>query len=178
MNLAVDHMPACDEQAVGAEAFREGMARVAGAVHIITSADGAAVAGTTATAVCSVSDSPPTLLVCLHRQGRLHGMLRPGSALAVNTLRAGQEELAGIFAGKGAIPMEERFRNGNWHFEQGGAPCLLDGVASFQCRVESLTSSGSHSIVICKVLGVRTGDVPHALIYGMRRYAHVRLSQP
>ena len=43
--------------------FRDGMARLAGAVNVITTDGAAGPAGFTASAVCSVTDQPPTLLV-------------------------------------------------------------------------------------------------------------------
>ncbi|WP_026067643.1 flavin reductase family protein [Pusillimonas noertemannii] len=159
-----------------AKAFREGMARVTGAVHVVTTAAGEALAGVTATAVCSVSDSPPMVLVCLHRQGRLHKLLRQGSVIAVNTLTAGHEELAAVFAGAGDLPMHDRFLRGNWKTEPDGAPILLDSVVSFECRVRSLIEAGSHSIVACEVNEVHIGNSTEALVYGARRYAHVDLS--
>src|SRR6516164_3844539 len=50
--------------------FREGMSRLGAAVHVITTAGPGGQAGATATAVCSVSDAPPMLLVCLNRRSQ------------------------------------------------------------------------------------------------------------
>lgn len=47
--------------------FRDAMAHVGAAVNIITTDGPAGRAGFTASAVCSVTDTPPTLLVCLNR---------------------------------------------------------------------------------------------------------------
>jgi flavin reductase len=175
MIMALNSLVAPASRTIEAELFREGMARVAAAVHIVTAIDGGAVAGVTATAVCSVSDTPPTLLVCLNRKGRLHAMLQRGSAIAVNTLKAGQEQLAGLFAGQGAVPMDERFNCGIWQQRPNEAPTLLDCVVNFRCRVEDITQAGSHSIVICRVVDVQTGKAPEGLVYGARRYASVSL---
>ena len=49
--------------------FRDAMAHVGAAVNIITTDGPAGRAGFTASAVCSVTDTPPTLLVCLNRCG-------------------------------------------------------------------------------------------------------------
>ena len=53
--------------AVEKQAYREAMARLGAAVNVITSNGPAGRAGFTASAVCSVTDSPPTLLVCANR---------------------------------------------------------------------------------------------------------------
>lgn len=47
--------------------YRNAMARLGAAVNIVTTDGVAGRAGFAATAVCSVSDNPPTLLVCLNR---------------------------------------------------------------------------------------------------------------
>src|SRR6202012_1073071 len=54
--------------AVAAPLFREAMSRLGGAGHVGTTAGPGGKPGFTATAVCSVSDAPPTLLVCLNRK--------------------------------------------------------------------------------------------------------------
>ena len=51
--------------------FREAMSRLGAAVHIVTTSGKAGRAGFTATAVASVSDSPPTVLVCLNRKSQI-----------------------------------------------------------------------------------------------------------
>jgi hypothetical protein len=48
--------------------FREAMSRLGAAVHVVTTAGPGGKAGTTVTAVCSVSDAPPTLLMCLNQR--------------------------------------------------------------------------------------------------------------
>ncbi|MET0598611.1 MAG: flavin reductase, partial [Mesorhizobium sp.] len=45
--------------------YRDAMARFAGAVHVLTTDGPAGKRGTTVIAACSVSDNPPTVLVCI-----------------------------------------------------------------------------------------------------------------
>ncbi len=49
------------------EHYRDAMARLGAAVSIVTTDGPAGRAGFTASAVCSVTDDPPTLLVCMNR---------------------------------------------------------------------------------------------------------------
>src|SRR5258708_19832275 len=67
-------------------AFREAMSRLGAAVHVITTAGPAGKAGTTATAVCSVTDAPPSLLVCLNRRSQTNPAVLQTGAFCVNTL--------------------------------------------------------------------------------------------
>ena len=53
------------------QAYREAMARLGAAVNVVTTDGPGGRAGFTASAVCSVTDTPPTLLVCANRVERL-----------------------------------------------------------------------------------------------------------
>src|SRR5205085_4721706 len=79
-------------------AFREAMSRLGAAVHVITTAGPGGKIGTTATAVCSVSDAPPTLLVCLNRRGRTNPIVAEDGVFCVHILSAAQSEIAHSFA--------------------------------------------------------------------------------
>ena len=82
------------------QTFRDAMACVGAAVNIITTDGPAGKAGFTASAVCSVTDSPPTLLVCLNRGASVWPIFSENRTLCVNTLSAGQEPLSNLFGGK------------------------------------------------------------------------------
>lgn len=82
------------------QAFRDAMSRLGAAVNIVTTDGPAGMAGFTASAVCSVTDSPPTLLVCLNRNASVWPVFQANGQLCVNTLAAGHEALSGLFGGK------------------------------------------------------------------------------
>ena len=69
--------------------FREAMSRLGAAVHVITTAGPGGKAGATATAVCSVSDAPPTLLMCLNRRSQTNPAVVENGVFCVNTLGDG-----------------------------------------------------------------------------------------
>ena len=94
------------------QTFRDAMACVGAAVNIITTDGPAGRAGFTASAVCSVTDSPPTLLVCLNRGASVWPTFSENRTLCVNTLSAGQEPLSNLFGGK--TPMEDRVWRRRW----------------------------------------------------------------
>ena len=150
--------------------FREGMSRLFAAVNVITIRDNDQIMGTTATAVCSVSDSPPALLVCLHKQGKVHAGLRAGTPLSVNTLAEGQDPVAQVFAGAGGLSMPERFATGDWDTSGTAAPVLRGSAVSFKTHVHELIESGSHSIVVCRIDDIVLGNAPGVLMYGSRQY--------
>src|SRR6476661_6019766 len=94
--------------------FREAMSLLGAAVHVITTAGPGGKAGATATAVCSVSDSPPTLLMCLNRRSQTNPIVLENGVFCVNTLGAAEEEIADIFAGRTGVMGADRFNKGQW----------------------------------------------------------------
>jgi flavin reductase len=143
------------------EAYRNGMAKLGTAVSIVTTDGPAGKAGFTASAVCSVTDTPPTLLVCLNRAASVYDTVSRNGVVAVNTLAPQHQGLANLFGGK--TPVDERFAAANWFRGESGALLLEGAVVSFDCRVARLTDVGSHSVLFCEVVcrrrGARLGTV-------------------
>ncbi|MRT22783.1 pyrimidine utilization flavin reductase protein F [Enterobacteriaceae bacterium RIT697] len=157
--------------AVERDAFRNAMACLGAAVNIITTAGPAGRAGFTASAVCSVTDSPPTLLVCLNRSASVWPIFRDNGYLCVNTLAAGHEELSTLFGGK--TPMAERFAAADWHTLASGSPLLDGALVSFDCKVAQVVSVGTHDILFCEVQALVGNDETHGLAWFDRGYHHL-----
>lgn len=153
-------------------AFREGMSRLAAAVNIVTTGGPGGVAGFTASAVCSVTDSPPTLLVCLNRASSSASIVEQNRVLCVNTLATGHEALSQRFGG--ATAQQDRFSSGNWVAGVTGAPRLQDALVSFDCAVDSMVQSGTHHVLFCRIVDIHHGsEQDAALAYFRRRYVAV-----
>ncbi len=150
--------------------FREAMSRVAGAVHLITTDGPAGRGGLTATAVTSVSDKPPTLLVCLNQTSRTAAILQQNKAFAVNTLGAGQQELANVFAGRTPARGEARFTHGAWRPGPSGQPLLVDALVHFEARVVDFRPVASHFVVIGEIVQIGLGLAHGGLVYARRAY--------
>ena len=138
--------------------FREAMSQLGAAVHVVTTAGPAGTANFTATAVSSVSDQPATLLVCINRRSQVAPILTENRTLCVNTLRAGADTLADVFAGRTKCAMAERFNSGSWTELSTGAPVLTDAVVAFDCRVAEIKAVGTHNVIIAGVVAVRLGN--------------------
>lgn len=120
--------------------------------------------GLTATAVCSVSADPPTLLCCVNRQIAPFGAIRESGVFAVNVLGVNDRELAERFAG--VIQGEARFDTGTWTAQVTGAPLLESALATFDCRLTRLEEVATHGILFGEILAIRS-HVSHteALLY-------------
>jgi flavin reductase len=153
--------------------FREAMSKLGAAVHVVTTAGPGGKAGFTATAVCSVSDAPPTLLVCLSRKSQGGPILRDNMVFCVNTLGAECETLADVFAGRTDVARAERFAKGEWSSLITGAPVLASAVVAFDCRVLEIKAVASHNVIFGAVVDIRLGSAGPALVYHERAYKRV-----
>lgn len=146
------------------------MARLGAAVNVITTAGSNGRRGFTASAVCSVSDAPPTLLVCVNRNHDSHAALLANRVMCINTLNAAQSDISDMFAGFSRQEGEARFAAGQWETLATGAPALHGAVVSFDCRIVQTTEIGTHSVFFGEVEAIRHGVAHDALIYFGRAY--------
>ena len=159
-----------DAPEVPLQMFRDGMARLGASVNVITSDGTSGRLGFTATSVCSLSDRPPSLLVCMNRNSLQNAPLRANGVLCVNILAPQHKDLSAAFAGIGKMDVESRFELAEWSCLQTGAPALQSAVASFDCIINQSIDINTHTIMICRVVGVRIGEASSSLIYFMREY--------
>ena len=152
--------------------FRNAMSLLTTAVNVITTTGEAGMHGFTASAVCSVTDTPPTLLVCMNQSSRSHAQFIENQVLAVNVLSTQHEQLSNAFASS-KFSAEDRFKLGDWSRLQTGAPILEDALVSFDCQIENVQQVGTHSIFLCRVLAVKHSDQEESLVYFNRAYHQV-----
>jgi len=159
-----------DHEDLTAQTFREAMSRVATAVHVVTTDGPGGRVGATVSAFCSVSDEPPSILVCINRASRLHASLLKNRVFCVNTLSEGHEDVSDAFAGRGQLDMEDRFARTTWTALATGCPGLDDARLSVDCEVFSVSEVGTHSVIIGSVRDVRMREPGRSLIYIQRGY--------
>lgn len=151
--------------------FRDAMSRLGAAVNIVTTDGPGGKCGFTASAVCSVTDTPPTLLVCMNRASEQHEVFRSNMVLCVNVLAMHQHDLSSKFAGQQGVTMEERFATDRWTRLATGAPALCDAGVNIDCRIREVVERGTHSIFLAEVEYVRQGPVEGGgLIWFARDY--------
>jgi flavin reductase len=156
---------------ISPEAYKAGMVNLAGAVNIITTRGAQGNVGFTATAVCSVSDSPATLLVCLNRSASVYSTFKDATTLAINTLGANQDHLSNLFGGKSSMP--ERFAAGSWCTLVTGSPVLTDAAVTFDCIIRERQSIATHDVMFCEVVASKQLSSAGSLVYYQRGYRHL-----
>lgn len=153
--------------------FRGAMARLGAAVNVITTDGPAGRHGMTASAVCSVSDEPPTLLLCVNAKAAANRLIKANMMLCVNILSAQQEGVSRAF-GDSALDVDSRFANhGSWRRLENGCWGLDAALAVFGCRVSSIAEVGSHSVFFAQVEEISVGADLSGLMYFNRDYHHL-----
>ncbi|MBA5777666.1 flavin reductase [Stappia sp. F7233] len=153
-----------------AAAFREAMSRIGTAVHVAATDGPAGRVAATVSAFASVTDSPPTILVCINRKTRLNAGIRANGVFTVNTLPAHAQAISDAFAGRNPMTMDERFATTDWRVGETGAPIMVEARVALDCQVGEILESGSHSVIFASVVGAYIGDQESALIYLDRSY--------
>ncbi|MEE2951182.1 cob(II)yrinic acid a,c-diamide reductase [Fulvimarina manganoxydans] len=145
--------------------FRAAMRRFAASVCLVTTDGPAGRRGVTVTSSCSVSDDPPTLLVCLNTSSPLNQRFEENGCFALNVLGHHDEKLARAFAGEGKLEPEERFALGDWETHESGAPILKSAPVAFDCRLIDTKMVATHRIIIGEVVSVSSGALSPSLVY-------------
>ena len=158
-----------DSKPVDAEQFKAGMRTLAGAVNIITAANSGHRYGMTATAVCSATADPPTVLACINKLASTHDAIAKSKVFCANVLRAEDWELSTAFSGQQTG--EGRFRTRNWAKLITGSPVLIDSLVSFDCRVVKSMAHGTHTVFLGQVEQVVIGKKGKPLLYSEGQYA-------
>jgi flavin reductase (DIM6/NTAB) family NADH-FMN oxidoreductase RutF len=152
--------------------FAEAVASFATGVTLVMVADGRDDIGTTVSAFCPVSWSPPLVLVSLIGDSYPAEVLGRVDRFAVTVLAAGQRALAGRFAVAGR-PGARLMLEGVPHSRGAASGALIPGggLAALECEAARRLPAGDHLLVIASVLGVpHVADAGDPLIRFAGRY--------
>ena len=150
--------------------YRDAMSRLAAHVQVITVAKDGERRGVTVTAACSVSDSPPTVLVCLNGANPRNAIFSAGGSFALNLLSADQTDIAHAFSGRDQLDADLRFSKSAWTTLETGSPVLCDAAAAFDCRIVDVKTVATHIVLFGEVVAIRLGEKKPALLYLDRSY--------
>ena len=141
--------------------FRNVIARFASGVGVVTTSHDGRDWGMTASAICSVSLDPPTVLICANRMAPSGNAFSAARHFAINILGSEQRWIAEKFA----RPMPNKFND--VEFRRGGAgdPLLVNCLATLECQVVEEVTVGSHRVLIADVLAADAFDVQPLAYY-------------
>jgi flavin reductase (DIM6/NTAB) family NADH-FMN oxidoreductase RutF len=130
--------------------FRDVMGRFASGVTVITCHVDGEDFGAAASAVCSLSDEPPMLLICLNVTSSTAQAIVKSGSFAVNVLAEDSAPLAQRFASKGG----EKYQSVVFERGRDGAPLLAGSIAQFECIVAETVKGGTHLVFLARVVQV------------------------
>jgi flavin reductase (DIM6/NTAB) family NADH-FMN oxidoreductase RutF len=145
--------------------FRMLMRNVPAQVNIIASGKPGHRFGLTATAVCSLTDTPPTVLVCINRRVGAHDAIIENGLFSINALAAGQDDVAVMFSGQPGVKGESRFSAGRWSEGRTGVPILAGAVCTLECRLADIKPASTHTIVFGEIVAGTAHDEVTPLVY-------------
>jgi flavin reductase (DIM6/NTAB) family NADH-FMN oxidoreductase RutF len=147
------------------DTFRRALSQLAAGVSIVSTAKDGDRRGVTATAVCSVSAAPPTILTCVNTATGTCKMIEETGCFAINLLSEHHRSVADAFAGRNGLQGNERFLVGDWvEGRRRAVPILGTALAALECRVERVVRSGTHAVFFGIVEEAYFGEKP-PLIY-------------
>jgi flavin reductase (DIM6/NTAB) family NADH-FMN oxidoreductase RutF len=156
--------------------FRDALSQLAGGVVIVTTVDeNGSPRGMTATAVCSVSLSPPMVMACMGHAAATHAAVERSGVFALNVLPHTAAGLAARFAAVG----DDKFHGIDTLTGETGAPLLVGSLVHCDCVVERSVPAGDHTIFIGRVVTVGTDPAGHSpLLYFRGAYGSVTPLRP
>jgi flavin reductase (DIM6/NTAB) family NADH-FMN oxidoreductase RutF len=160
--------------AVDPTRYREVVGSFATGVAIVTADGPDGPAGLTTNAVSSLSLEPTLLLVCFDNDSRTLPVVRASQRFAVNVLRAGQEDLAKVFASKRVA--EEKFEAVT-HTVAHGVPVLDHALAWLACDLAALHPAGDHTIGIGRVTQLYSDETGDPLLFFRGRFGRFAPSE-
>jgi flavin reductase (DIM6/NTAB) family NADH-FMN oxidoreductase RutF len=155
------------QNSADAASFRDVIRHLASGVTIITSTLGGEAVGLTATAVCSVSATPPLLLISLTTTSLTAQGVAETGWFAVHLLPHRGRRYAEQFASRGA-----HFEGVQYARHLGcEIPVLSDVLGWFVCEVEQTIPAADHIIFVGRVVECELRDkAPDPLLYFDRGY--------
>jgi flavin reductase (DIM6/NTAB) family NADH-FMN oxidoreductase RutF len=145
--------------------FRAALRSFAGAVTIVAAGPEGQRCGLTATAICSVSDDPPTMLACINLKSASNPLISTHGSFSINVLASSHREVAMRFAGHDGVTGENRFSDPGWGVLATGAPVFTDALVVLDCRLIEARTMGSHTIFIGAVAACRAQAGLEPLVY-------------
>ncbi len=149
---------------VARERALELMAGICTPVTIVTTADTRRPHGATVSSFAGLSLEPPLITVAFERESSLLQRILGVGRFGVNLLGHGQDELAMLFARRGA----DRFADTPWHYD--AELPRIDGAAGWAaCDLYNAVDGGDHLLLLGLVTRAQHSQLP-PLVYAHRTF--------
>lgn len=169
---ADDHVSQTGSRTLDPEDYREVIGHFASGVTVITGAQDGRPYGTTASAVSSLSLTPPMMLICMNATSSTGEVIAATRRFGVNILSDGQADVALRFARKG----DDKFDGVDTVRGVHGIPLLAQALATLECTVTEQVRAATHIVFLAEV--VRATAEPGApLAYFRGQFGRLQLAR-
>ena len=149
--------------------FKDSMANLAAAVSVVTTNGSGGKCGITVTAVMSITDTPPTVLVCVYKRSQMNKVFEQNGTMCVNVLSAGQDDIAAHFAGMKGSTMQERFADPSWIEGKLFQPVNKNAISSLEGVIAKQDELGTHNLYFVELKHIQVNE-RDALLYFNRKF--------
>jgi flavin reductase (DIM6/NTAB) family NADH-FMN oxidoreductase RutF len=146
--------------------FRDVLSRFTSGVTVVTTCYRGQAHGITVSSFCSLSLSPPLVLVCIDQRCLSHTLITEAKMFAVNILAEDGEWLSRHFSSQ----INDKFANVPHYFGETGVPLLQHALAMIECRLANVLPGGDHTIFVGEVLTATMSNNVRPLLYHRRGY--------
>jgi flavin reductase (DIM6/NTAB) family NADH-FMN oxidoreductase RutF len=158
---------------IASDDLRRVMRQWATGVTLVTTSVDQVMHGMTVSSFCSISLSPPLILVSLSNDARTRELISQSQRFAVSILAQGQQDLADRFAGR--VPdAANRFQDVDHRITGLGNPIPEGCIAFLDCLVTETYEAGNHSILIGQVQDLEIVQSASPLVYYDRDYRELK----
>lgn len=152
--------------APNADEFVRAMRNIASTVTIVATGAAPDRNGMTATAVCSLTATPPQMLACLNAASSTTAAILRNGIFSINLLGSHDSTLAARFAGRHGHTGEQRFQRELWSPGDHGSPILENALVSVECSVQQSMTVDTHVLIVGTVLSIKGDNLFAPLLYG------------
>jgi flavin reductase ActVB len=146
------------------------MSQLAAGVVMVTARVAGRPWGLTVSACCSVSMSPPLLLVSLQAQTALAKAVRSGGVFGVGILGEHQLDIARFGSTVGQPKFIERYCDASGETQVSSTPIIADATAHIHCTVHKEVKAGDHLVFLGEVQQVLLDGDAQPLVYHSKSY--------
>ncbi len=155
--------------------FRDAMATLGAGVNIITTNGPKGRCGLTATAVVSITDTPPTMLVSINRNSATNEAFKENKRMVINICHADQQLAAEYFGGMHPVSMETRFEKFDFYEGRYQLPILRGAIANLEGIITNTLEVGTHTLFIVEIEEmIINQEKGPALIYFNRQFHELK----
>lgn len=141
--------------AITEQEFKDALSLFASGVTVVTTKDADGnLHGLTVSAFCSLSLSPPLILICIDKNTHSHHAFRENAEFVVNILREDQLDVSNQFASH--IP--DKFVGIEHILNENNIPVLLNALVNLECRLQKSCDGGDHTIFIGEITKSHISD--------------------